>query len=126
MNREDRKIAAAVANEIPSITRAVEAIVRGLQNGGRLFYVGAGTSGRLGVLDAAECPPTFGIPPRMIHALIAGGRRAVTDAVEGAEDAVGLRADAVVSGVRQVGGDRRGGPAGNGGDGAHDRVSSNH
>lgn len=88
MNREDRKIAIAVAREIPSIVRAVEAIVHSLQSGGRLFYVGAGTSGRLGVLDAAEIPPTFGIPRKLVQAVIAGGKRAVTNAVEGAEDAV--------------------------------------
>jgi N-acetylmuramic acid 6-phosphate etherase len=88
MNDEDDKIAAAVAREIPSIARAVDAIVRGIQNGGRLFYVGAGSSGRLGVLDAAECAPTFGTSRKMVQALIAGGRRAVTNAVEGAEDSI--------------------------------------
>jgi N-acetylmuramic acid 6-phosphate etherase len=86
MNREDSKIAKAVAQEIPAIARAIDAIVRGIQNGGRLFYVGAGSSGRLGVLDAAECAPTFGTPRRLVQALIAGGKRAVTNAVEGAED----------------------------------------
>jgi N-acetylmuramic acid 6-phosphate etherase len=88
MNREDQQVAIAVSREIPAIVKAVEAIVRGIRNGGRLFYVGAGTSGRLGVLDAAECAPTFGTPRRQVQALIAGGRRAVTNAVEGAEDAV--------------------------------------
>jgi N-acetylmuramic acid 6-phosphate etherase len=88
MNREDKKVAVAVSREIPAITKAVDAIVRGIRNGGRLFYVGAGTSGRLGVLDAAECAPTFGISPTQVQALIAGGRRAVTNAVEGAEDSV--------------------------------------
>jgi N-acetylmuramic acid 6-phosphate etherase len=86
MNKEDRKIAAAVAQEIPAIARAVEAIVNGIRNGGRLFYVGAGSSGRLGVLDAAECAPTFGTSRKLVQALIAGGKRAVTNAVEGAED----------------------------------------
>ncbi len=86
MNEEDRKIAAAVALEIPAIARAVEAIVVGMQNGGRVFYVGAGSSGRLGVLDAAECAPTFGTSRKQVQALIAGGKRAVTSAVEGAED----------------------------------------
>jgi N-acetylmuramic acid 6-phosphate etherase len=86
MNREDRKVAAAVGREIPSIARAVDAIVAGIRKGGRLLYVGAGTSGRLAVLDAAECPPTFGVSPRVVQALIAGGRRAVSGAVEGAED----------------------------------------
>ncbi len=86
MNEEDCKIAAAVAREIPAITRATDAIVNGMQNGGRLFYVGAGSSGRLGVLDAAECAPTFGTSRRLVQALIAGGKRAVTNAAEGAED----------------------------------------
>jgi N-acetylmuramic acid 6-phosphate etherase len=86
MNREDAKVARAVAREIPAIARAVDAIVRAIRSGGRLFYVGAGTSGRLAVLDAAECPPTFGTSPRLVQAVIAGGRRAITGAVEGAED----------------------------------------
>jgi len=89
MNREDRKVAIAVGGEIPAIARAVDAIVRGIRKGGRLFYVGAGSSGRMGVLDAAECPPTFGTSPKMVQALIAGGRRAITHAVEGAEDSIG-------------------------------------
>jgi N-acetylmuramic acid 6-phosphate etherase len=88
MNREDARVTKAVRGEIPAIARAVDAIVRAIQNGGRLFYVGAGSSGRMGVLDAAECPPTFGIPTSQVQALIAGGRRAVTNAVEGAEDAI--------------------------------------
>lgn len=88
MNREDRKVAAAVGRQIPAIARAVDAIVRAMQNGGRLIYVGAGSSGRMAVLDAAECPPTFGISKKRMQALIAGGRRAVTGAVEGAEDSV--------------------------------------
>jgi N-acetylmuramic acid 6-phosphate etherase len=86
MNREDRKVAVLVGREIPAIARAVDAIVRSIRKGGRLIYVGAGTSGRLAVLDAAECPPTFGVSPELVQALIAGGRRAVTGAVEGAED----------------------------------------
>ncbi len=76
----------AIAGALPAITQAVDAIVHALQNGGRLFYVGAGTSGRLATLDAAELPPTFGTPPNMVQAIIAGGRRALTHAVEGAED----------------------------------------
>ena len=88
MNREDRKVAVAVGREIPAIARAVDAIVRGIRNGGRLIYVGAGSSGRMAVLDAAECAPTFGTSPKLVQALIAGGRRAVTGAVEGAEDSV--------------------------------------
>jgi N-acetylmuramic acid 6-phosphate etherase len=86
MNREDRKVAAAVGRGLPAIARAVDAIVRGIRNGGRLIYVGAGSSGRMAVLDAAECPPTFGTSPKLVQALIAGGRPAVTGAVEGAED----------------------------------------
>jgi N-acetylmuramic acid 6-phosphate etherase len=86
MNQEDRKVAISVGREIPSIARAVDAIVSGIRQGGRLIYVGAGTSGRLAVLDAAECPPTFGVAPAIVQALIAGGRRALTGAVEGAED----------------------------------------
>jgi len=88
MNREDRKVAVLVGREIPAIARAVDAVVHGIRKGGRLIYVGAGTSGRLAVLDAAECPPTFGVSPDVVQALIAGGRRAVTGAVEGAEDSV--------------------------------------
>ena len=86
MNREDRTVAVAVGQELPAISRAVDAIVSGIRKGGRLIYVGAGSSGRMGVLDAAECPPTFGTSPTMVQALIAGGRRAITKAVEGAED----------------------------------------
>jgi N-acetylmuramic acid 6-phosphate etherase len=88
MNREDRKVVRAVGREIPAIEWAVDAIVSGIQKGGRLFYVGAGSSGRMGVLDAAECPPTFGVSPKLVQALIAGGRRAVTGAVEGSEDSI--------------------------------------
>jgi N-acetylmuramic acid 6-phosphate etherase len=88
MNREDRKVALAVGREIPAIARAVDAIARGIQKGGRVIYVGAGSSGRMAVLDAAECPPTFGTSPKLMQALIAGGRRAVTRSVEGAEDSV--------------------------------------
>jgi N-acetylmuramic acid 6-phosphate etherase len=88
INREDRKVAIAVGRETPSIARAVGAIVAGIQKGGRLIYVGAGSSGRMAVLDAAECQPTFGTPPELVQALIAGGGRAITQAVEGAEDDV--------------------------------------
>ena len=76
----------AVLRELPKIARAVDAIVKSFRSGGRLFYVGAGTSGRLAVLDAAECPPTFGTSPKMVQAIIAGGAQAVRGAVEGAED----------------------------------------
>jgi N-acetylmuramic acid 6-phosphate etherase len=86
LNREDARVAGAVRRELPKIARAVDAIVTSLRADGRLFYVGAGTSGRLAVLDAAECPPTFGTPPSTVRALIAGGERAVLQAVEGAED----------------------------------------
>jgi N-acetylmuramic acid 6-phosphate etherase len=86
MNREDKKVAAAVGRQLPAIARAVDAIVHGIRNGGRLIYVGAGSSGRMAVLDAAECPPTFGTSPKLVQAIIAGGRPAVAGAVEGAED----------------------------------------
>src|SRR5260370_18506032 len=86
MNREDRKVAAAVGRQLPAIARAVDAIVKAIRNGGRMIYVGAGSSGGMAVLDAAECPPTFGTSPKLVQALIAGGRAAVTGAVEGAED----------------------------------------
>jgi len=88
INREDRKVALAVGREIPAIARAVDVIAAGIHKGGRLFYVGAGSSGRMAVLDAAECQPTFGTPPHLVQALIAGGGRAITQAVEGAEDDV--------------------------------------
>ena len=93
MNREDAVVARAVARAIPQIALAVDTIATALKNGGRLIYVGAGTSGRLAALDAAECPPTFGVPSGTVVALIAGGRRALTAAVEGAEDdaAAGVR-----------------------------------
>jgi N-acetylmuramic acid 6-phosphate etherase len=86
MNREDQRVPDAVAREIPAIAKAVDAIVARMQQGGRLIYVGAGTSGRLAVLDAAECPPTFGVPRTLVRAVIAGGRTALTRSVEGAED----------------------------------------
>src|SRR5260370_3933675 len=86
MNGEDRKVAVAVGRQSVAIVRAVDAIVSGIRKGGRLIYIGAGSSGRMGVLDAAECPPTFGTSPKQVQALIAGGRRAITRAVEGAED----------------------------------------
>jgi len=86
INREDASVAAAVHRELPAIARAVDAIAAAMRRRGRLIYVGAGTSGRLATLDAAECPPTFGISPQKVQAVIAGGRRALTAAVEGAED----------------------------------------
>ena len=86
MNREDRVAVAAVGRAAPAIAAAVDAIVAALAGGGRLFFVGAGTSGRLGVLEAAECPPTFGTRPGLVQAIMAGGRRSVFRSREGAED----------------------------------------
>ncbi|MGA7190024.1 MAG: N-acetylmuramic acid 6-phosphate etherase [Candidatus Acidiferrales bacterium] len=86
LNREDQRVAFAVRRELRQIARAVDAIVKSLRAGGRLFYVGAGTSGRLAVLDAAECPPTYGNSPKKMQAFIAGGPKALRGAVEGAED----------------------------------------
>ncbi len=86
MNRADHAAVKAVARAAPAIGRAVELIVETLSRGGRLIFVGAGTSGRLGVLEAAECPPTFGTPRMLVEAVIAGGRRAVFRSAEGAED----------------------------------------
>ena len=113
MNDEDRTVPDAVAAALPAIERAVDAIVAARRRGGRLIYLGAGTSGRLGVLDAVECPPTFGTDPGEVLGLIAGGERAFLRAVEGAEDdpalavadlvAVHLSADDVVVGVAASG-----------------------
>lgn len=86
MNQEDQKVALAVNDQLAQIARAVEVIVSAFQQGGRLIYQGAGTSGRLGVLDASECPPTFGVPFGQVIGLIAGGDRAIRKAVENAED----------------------------------------
>jgi N-acetylmuramic acid 6-phosphate etherase len=86
MNREDLKVVAAVEKVLPDIARAIEIVTERVQAGGRLIYIGAGTSGRLGVLDASECPPTFNTPPALVVGLIAGGHRALTNAIEGAED----------------------------------------
>jgi N-acetylmuramic acid 6-phosphate etherase len=97
INREDATVACAVGRELAAIARAVDAITSALGSGGRLIYAGAGTSGRLAVLDAAECPPTFGVPPRLIQAVIAGGRRALTGAVEGAEDSASQGARDIAS-----------------------------
>lgn len=113
LNREDARVAAAVRRELPQVAKAVDAIVAAWKRGGRLFYVGAGTSGRLAVLDAAECPPTFGTRPQMVQAFIAGGQRALRHAVEGAEDSApdgardlrqaGLTAKDVVVGIAASG-----------------------
>ncbi|MBQ8876085.1 MAG: N-acetylmuramic acid 6-phosphate etherase [Clostridia bacterium] len=86
MNNEDKTVAYAVEKALPQIANAVELVVDSFQKGGRLIYVGAGTSGRLGVLDASECPPTFGVPYDQVIGVIAGGRDAVFKAAEGAED----------------------------------------
>ncbi len=86
INSEDALVPAAVARQSKQIASAIDLIVARFKEGGRLFYVGAGTSGRLGVLDAAECPPTFGVRPSLVQGIIAGGRRALVRAVEGAED----------------------------------------
>lgn len=86
INNEDKKVALAVEQQIPYIAQAVELIVKAFLNGGRLIYVGAGTSGRVGVVDASECPPTFGVPFEMVQGIIAGGEGAMFRAVEGAED----------------------------------------
>lgn len=86
INTEDTKVANAVKEEIKNIEMAVELIVEKLKKGGRLFYVGAGTSGRLGILDASECPPTYGTDPAIVQGIIAGGTEAIFSAVEGAED----------------------------------------
>lgn len=86
INAEDKTVPAIVEKEIPYIAQAVEMLVSTFKRSGRLFYIGAGTSGRLGVLDAAECPPTFGTPPEMIQGIIAGGEKALVSAQEGIED----------------------------------------
>ncbi|MCX2961630.1 N-acetylmuramic acid 6-phosphate etherase [Rodentibacter caecimuris] len=86
MNQEDRQIPLAIERVLPQIAQAVEAIVKAFQQGGRLIYIGAGTSGRLGVLDASECPPTFGVSGEMVKGIIAGGELAIRHPVEGAED----------------------------------------
>ena len=133
VNGEDRKVAEAVAREIPAIARAVDAIVGAFRRGGRLFYIGAGTSGRLGVLDASECPPTFGVSAGMVQGIIAGGEAALSRATEASEDdpASGAKrsAGAGIRGARRTGrnrrerphavctGGHRGGPRHGGGDG---------
>ena len=86
MNEEDKKVAAAVEKELNNISDAIDLIYEKIINGGRLIYMGAGTSGRLGILDASECPPTFGVDSSMVHGLIAGGYEAVFKSKEGAED----------------------------------------
>ncbi|TAL63070.1 MAG: N-acetylmuramic acid 6-phosphate etherase [Bacteroidetes bacterium] len=86
INREDRKVPLAVAKEIPKIEKLVKVMIEKMKKGGRLFYIGAGTSGRLGIVDASECPPTYGVPQGLVVGLIAGGDKAIRKAVEFAED----------------------------------------
>ena len=93
MNQEDKQVPLAIEKCLPQIAQAVECIVTAFQQGGRLVYIGAGTSGRLGVLDASECPPTFGVSPEMVKGIIAGGERALRHPIEGAEDS---KAQAVI------------------------------
>jgi N-acetylmuramic acid 6-phosphate etherase len=103
MNAADATVAAAVQRELPQIARAIEGIIARLRQGGRLLYIGAGTSGRLGVLDASECPPTFNIPPERVVGWIAGGPDALTRSIEGAEDSAEMgRADAARLAVSAV------------------------
>lgn len=98
MNREDARVAEAVGRQATAIAAAVERIVERLRAGGRLIYLGAGTSGRLGVLDASECPPTFNTPANLVVGIIAGGHKALTEAIEGAED----RADKALEDLQAV------------------------
>lgn len=88
IHQEDTRVITAVKETLPEIARAIDAIAERMRHGGRLIYLGAGTSGRLGVLDASECPPTFNVPPGLVIGLIAGGERALRSAVEGAEDSM--------------------------------------
>ncbi|WGW00945.1 N-acetylmuramic acid 6-phosphate etherase [Vibrio sp. YMD68] len=93
LNQQDKQVPIAVEKELPQIAKAVEAITKAFRNNGRLVYMGAGTSGRLGVLDASECPPTFGVSDKMVIGLIAGGPEAILKAKEGAEDSLTLGVD---------------------------------
>ena len=93
INNEDKKVALAVEQTLPAIAQAVDAIATAFSQGGRLIYIGAGTSGRLGILDASECPPTYGSAPEQVVGLIAGGHQAILKAVENAEDNVEMGAD---------------------------------
>ncbi|MBX4261279.1 N-acetylmuramic acid 6-phosphate etherase [Clostridium estertheticum] len=86
INNEDKKVAGAVEKELPKIAIAIDSIAQRMHKGGRLIYIGAGTSGRLGILDASECPPTFGTPEELVQGIIAGGKEAIFRAIEGAED----------------------------------------
>jgi N-acetylmuramic acid 6-phosphate etherase len=93
INNDDRRVADSITPELPHIAQAIDAIVSAFRMGGRLFYIGAGTSGRLGVLDASECPPTFNVPPELVQGIIAGGESALSRATETTEDdpAIGVR-----------------------------------
>lgn len=93
INNDDLRVAASITPELPQIAEAINAIVEAFRNGGRLFYIGAGTSGRLGVLDASECPPTFNVSPELVQGIIAGGEAALSRATETTEDdpAIGVR-----------------------------------
>lgn len=93
INQQDKQVPLAIEAELPQIAKAVDKIAHAFQNGGRLIYMGAGTSGRLGVLDASECPPTFGVSDKMVIGLIAGGPEAILKAKEGAEDSLTLGID---------------------------------
>lgn len=95
INQEDAKVADAIEKEIPFIVQAVDALTERFKMGGRLFYIGAGTSGRLGIVDASECPPTFGTDPSMVQGIIAGGNEAMFAAQEGAEDSFEKGADII-------------------------------
>ncbi len=97
INEEDQKVALAVEQALPEIARAIDAIVERMEKGGRLFYTGAGTSGRLGVRDASECPPTYNVPPGLVQGFIAGGDGALRKAVEGAEDSRELGASEMMA-----------------------------
>ncbi len=113
LNLEDQKAALAVEKELNTVAQAVDLVVQAFEQGGRLFYFGAGTSGRLGMLDAAECPPTFGTDPSLVQGVIAGGLSALVEAIEGAEDEpelgredvdkVGVKAEDVVVGIAASG-----------------------
>jgi N-acetylmuramic acid 6-phosphate etherase len=113
INDEDQTVPLVVARALPAIAQAIDAILLRLRGGGRLFYIGAGTSGRLGVLDASECPPTYGTPPELVQGIIAGGPQAVFGALEGVEDdpvagaadlrARGLGANDAVAGIAASG-----------------------
>lgn len=103
MNQADQEVHLAVQKALPQIGEAIEGIAKRLQAGGRLLYIGAGTSGRLGVLDASECPPTFGVDPGLVQGIIAGGDTALRKAIEGAEDSAQLgRQDLLDAGIDQM------------------------